>query len=227
MKTVDPLKSNDLQQFELIMKATQRQMGFTPNSMKTMARKPAILGAFSALVANILGKAGTISPLQGIQLSIKNLKWTVKNLKDPNRISDELKQLVAHMSSNASGCRYCQAHTLEAAHHAGASKEKLKTLWEFEQSDQFNEAEKSALRFAVAAGSVPNQVNASHFEDLRKHYTEAQIVELGAVVSLFGFLNRWNDTFATQLEASPMAFATEIIGEKGWEAGKHQSSSSD
>ncbi|MEM6723557.1 MAG: carboxymuconolactone decarboxylase family protein [Bacteroidota bacterium] len=225
MKTVDPLQQKDLKAFELIMEAVTKQMGFAPNSMKTMARKPALLGSFATLSANILGKDGTVSPLQGILLSFKNLKWTVKNLKDPNRISDELKQLVAHMSSNASGCRYCQAHTLEQAYHAGASKEKLKALWEFETSELFSEAEKSAIRFAMAAGSVPNQVEAHHFKDLRKHYTEEQIVELGAVIALFGFLNRWNDTFATELEANPMAFAKEIIGDKGWEVGKHQSSS--
>jgi hypothetical protein len=41
------------------------------------------------------------------------------------------------------------------------------------------------------------------------------------VIALFGFLNRWNDTVATDLEPRPFAVATEVIAEAGWEPGKH------
>ena len=46
-------------------------------------------------------------------------------------------------------------------------------------------------------------------------------MELVAVVALFGFLNRWNDTMATALEAGPLAFAERQLGARGWTAGKH------
>jgi hypothetical protein len=35
---------------------------------------------------------------------------------------------------------------------------------------------------------------------LGKHFDEGQIVELVASVALFGYLNRWNDSMATELE---------------------------
>ena len=38
---------------------------------------------------------------------------------------------------------------------------------------------------------------------------------------MFAFLNRWNDTMATPLEASPAAVATQALGDQGWTAGKH------
>ncbi|MDZ7727690.1 MAG: hypothetical protein U5Q44_05530 [Dehalococcoidia bacterium] len=41
------------------------------------------------------------------------------------------------------------------------------------------------------------------------------------VISLFGWLNRWNDTMATDLEEEPLAFAQEHLGGAGWAAGKH------
>ena len=129
--------------------------------------------------------------------------------------------MVAYASSNASGCRYCQAHTIQEAHHNSVSKDKLKEIWNFENSDLYSEKERVALRFGIAAGSVPNQVTEEHFIALRKHYSETQIIELGAVISLFGFLNRWNDTFATALEKEPKEFATEILSNQGWNNGKH------
>jgi hypothetical protein len=46
-------------------------------------------------------------------------------------------------------------------------------------------------------------------------------VEILAAVSLYGFLNRFNDSLATPLEEGSAAFAEETIGEKGWTRGKH------
>jgi hypothetical protein len=42
-----------------------------------------------------------------------------------------------------------------------------------------------------------------------------------AAISVFGFLNRWNDTVATTLESSPLAFASETLAPSGWQVGKH------
>ena len=56
---------------------------------------------------------------------------------------------------------------------------------------------------------------------LREHWSHEQIVELTAVVALFGYLNRWNDTMATDLEAPPAKVAERAIGPIGWNAGKH------
>jgi hypothetical protein len=47
-------------------------------------------------------------------------------------------------------------------------------------------------------------------------------VEMLAVVGLFGFLNRWNDTMATRIEDRPTAVALDRFGEH-WDPGKHES----
>jgi len=36
-----------------------------------------------------------------------------------------------------------------------------------------------------------------------------------------GYLNRWNDTMATELEDIPLAFGNNVLAKRGWEAGKH------
>ena len=79
------------------------------------------------------------------------------------------------------------------------------------------------FRLARDAALVPNAVKPGHFEALREHFNDTEIVELVAVISLFGFLNRWNDTMATALEAEPLAFAERELAPGGWRAGKHAS----
>jgi len=172
-------------------------MGFEANSLKVMARQPAMLQGFMALSAAILGPGASLDPV--------------------------LRQMIAHISSAAAGCAYCQAHTAHGAEHRGADAEKLAALWTFETSDLFSSAEKAALDLALAAGSVPNQATDEQFETLRAHFSEDEIVEIVGVIALFGFLNRWNDTLATTLEDSPLAFAESHLAPNGWDGTRHKS----
>ena len=44
---------------------------------------------------------------------------------------------------------------------------------------------------------------------------------LGALIALFGWLNRCNDTMATDLEDEPLGFGREHLAAQGWDPGKH------
>lgn len=190
-----PANDAALEPFAETFELVSSIMGFVPNSMKAMAHNPAILGGFLALSGAVLGP--------------------------DNSLDAGLRQMIANVTSSAAGCRYCQAHTAHTGHRQGVSAEKLEALWSYETSDLFTGAERAALALAQAAGSVPNAANDAHFEALRTHFSEKEIAEIVAVISLFGFLNRWNDTLATPLEDSPIAFAEAHLAAYGWEIGNH------
>ena len=194
MARVDPLPRSELAEFEPIFAMIEEVMGFVPNSLLTLGRSPELLRAFGGLSGAVLGGAG---------------------------IEPSLRQLVAFVSSNAAGCRYCQAHTSHGAERVGVPVEKLQSAFEFDTSDLFNDAERAALRLARDASLTPNEATDAHFEDLRAHFDEKQIIELVAVISLFGWLNRWNDTMATQLEGQAISFAETNLAQGGWSVGKH------
>ena len=196
MANMTPLRRADHPELEELFQLYDDTMSFVPNSLFTMARRPEILRAFSELITRIW-RTGTV-PVG-------------------------LKPLVAIVASTAAGCRYCQAHEAVDAKMRGVPEEKIEAIWDFERSPLFSEAERSALRFARDASLVPNEVTAAHFEDLRRHWDDGQIVELLAVIGLFGFLNRWNDTMATDLEDVPMAFASRTLGQAWGGPGKHRS----
>lgn len=212
-----------MKDYEIILKEAMKGMGFIPNSLYRMSAKPNILGAFSLLYGNIKGfSSSETTTWTGIKLFIKNLRWTLKAKKESHlEVPAYLKDLIANVSSNAAGCRYCQAHTAHSAYKNGVEIEKIQKVWEFQTSDLFSEQERAALNFAMAAGSSPNQVTAAHRKKLAEFFTEPQIIEIVATISIFGFLNRWNDSLATELEGKPLQFANEFLSES-WEAGKHQ-----
>ncbi len=172
-------------------------LGFTPNSVLTMQRKPHLVKAFAQL------NAAVMSPEGEVDLGFR--------------------RLIGHLASKASGCLYCQAHTLLGAKNFGISEEKMAAVWDYARSDLYSPAEKVALDFALAAASQPNAVTDEMFAELSQHWSEGQIVEILGVVAMFGFLNRWNDSMATPLEAVPEAIAqaAAAAGGHAFQKGKH------
>lgn len=170
-------------------------LGFVPNSLLTMQRRPAIVKGFATLTKAVMDPKGAVDP--------------------------GFKRLLAHFASRAAGCQYCEAHSLIAAEIHDVSREKLAALWEYQTSPLYTPAERAALDYALAAGSVPNGVTEEIMTPLRVHWTEDQIVEILGAVCLYGFLNRWNDSMATELEAPAKAMGEEMLARGGWDGGKH------
>jgi uncharacterized peroxidase-related enzyme len=131
------------------------------------------------------------------------------------------RRLIGHVVSKVSGCLYCQAHTLLGAKNFGVSEEKLADIWSYATSSQYSAKERVALDFALAASAQPNAVTDEQFKELQLHWSDNEIVEILGVIAMFAFLNRWNDTMATPLEAVPTQVAMEAVGAQGWTAGKH------
>jgi len=92
----------------------------------------------------------------------------------------------------------------------------------FRESPLFTDAEKAVFEFSLAASSVPNQVDDAISSKLKLFWADGEIVEMLAVIALFGFLNRWNDSMGTSLEQAAVDSAEVLIGTQGWHLGKHR-----
>jgi uncharacterized peroxidase-related enzyme len=197
MAQVAPLPREQVEDLADYFVPLEERMGFLPNSVLTMARKPDLVRAFSSL-----GRA-VYAPTKNVPLSLKNM--------------------VAHVASSVAGCRYCMAHTASNANRPAGKveQEKIERLWAFETDRIFSEKERVTLSFAAAAASVPNTTGPEHFAALRKFYDDNDIVEIMGVIAYFGFLNRWNDTMATDLESRPLEIGETQLKAGGWTPGKH------
>lgn len=91
-------------------------------------------------------------------------------------------------------------HTSHKASDSGLDQEKIKNVFNYQQCDLFTEREKAAIEIAISGGSVPNSTTLEHFEKLKKFFSPKEIIDIVSVIALFGFLNRWNDTFKTPIE---------------------------
>lgn len=195
MPLVQPLPAETDDEVRKLAEFFNETLGFCPNSVLTMQRRPAIAKAFINLNTAVMDNQG--------------------------RVTSALKRLIGYVASRVAGCNYCQAHTIRAAERYGAEKEQLENVWSYRTHPAFNEAERAALDLAVAASTIPNDVDDTLNQRLHEHWDEGEIVEILGVIALFGFLNRWNDSMATSLEDPAAGSAEEWLGEMGWSRGKH------
>ena len=218
MAHIEPLDTDQHPELAPIMASAAAAMGFVPNSTRTMAHMGQLPFVFSVLFGTIMG-GDAKAIVAGLQDVIPEQTDAQENLPP------ELLQLIAYCVSLSAGCRYCQAHTGHNTERLSSAPElqgqKLAEVLNYETAACYTDAERAAIGLALAAGQVPNASEAQHFVDLQAHYSKRQQVQIVAVISLFGFLNRWNDTLATTLEQTPTDFAQQHLASNGWQLSKH------
>jgi len=186
---VAPKRREDVPELEPIFHKFEENTGTLPNNLLVMARRPALLRARAAMM--------------------EALKETA--------LDRGIRDLVFLMASLTVGCRYCRAHRTNAMLRRGSHEEKVRAVWEFETSPLFSDAERAALRLARDSALVPSAVTDAHFVELRKHFSEDQIVDIVAQSCNAAWSNRWNDTMATALEPDPLAAMAKI--DPAWDPG--------
>ena len=191
---LEPRRREEFPELEEEFRFCEDFLGFLPNDILTLAHIPGLVRTFMAFC---------------------------RSTYEAGDMDLGLLQLVGTITSSAAGCRYCTAHMAQTSPRFDVPDDKVAAVWQFETSDMFTEAERAALRLAFHAGQSPNAVEEKDFQEVKRHYSASQIVQLMSVVCLFGFLNRWNDSFATELESAPRDYAEKVLPGKNWQIGKH------
>jgi alkylhydroperoxidase family enzyme len=193
---LDPLPPEHTPELKEEFDSFFKTLGFVPNSVLTMQRKPKLAKAF---------------------VQMQRALW------DPeSKVDRGFKRLLAHAASRTAGDPYSMAHTASGALHFGIAPEKLAAVRDYKTGAAFTPAERAALDLAVAASRTPNAVTDATFTELRKHWSEEQIVEIVGVVAMAGFLSRWNVTMATPLEPEPGEVGDKHLAPLGWDASLHR-----
>lgn len=195
MSLVAPLSIDENAEVAELARFFNETLGFCPNSVLTMQRRPAIAKAFIGLNMAVMANDG--------------------------KVTAEQKRLIGYITSANTGCRYCEAHTILAAERYGGSEARLENIWSFRESDMYSVGEKAAFEFALAASSVPNAVDNNISAELHKYWDDGEIVEILGVISLFGFLNRWNDSMGTTMETGAVDAGERLLTGSTWTRGKH------
>ena len=196
MARLDPLPPETSPELREQFDSFNKTLGFVPNSVLTMQRKPRLVKAF---------------------VEMQRAIW------DPDsKVDRGFKRIIAHVASRTAADAYGMAHTASGALHFGIDEKKLAAAPNYQSSPLYDAAEKAALDLAAAASASPNAVTDAMFDRLRAHWSDEQIVEIVAAIAMAGFLARWNTTMATPLEPEPLSVGNQHLAPLGWTPGVHQ-----
>lgn len=221
MTYIKPASSKDIHEMRETLELARTVLGIVPNSGRYMVRRKFMLLAFQTFFAGAMGFPNEMSAWQSIKQWLRLGYYGFLARKSGSYAPTEVLFLAAHAASAGFGCRYCEAHTVLGAMNAGVSKEKLAALLDFEKSPVFSDAERAVIEFGLASGKAPTQVTPKIMKELGKHYSDDHVLDIINAVAAYGYLNRFNDILGTPMEAEPIEAATQVLGPKRWNIGKH------
>lgn len=109
-----------------------------------------------------------------------------------DRVDRRLKDLAELKAATLTGCEYCIDLGSKVARRSGLSDEELLALPAYRTSALFSDLEKLVLDYAVGMSRTPVEVSDALFAELRKHFDDAQLVELTHVIALENMRGRFN-----------------------------------
>ena len=113
-----------------------------------------------------------------------------------------LRNLATIKTSLTNECTYCATHTSIYGQALGLSTDDLQALQgdAYRTSELFNEREKAAIAWSDAMTRNTAKSDKKVWEEMRRLFTDTEIVEISMACAMFNMINRLNDSFWTELE---------------------------
>jgi len=170
-----------VEQLRSVVEPYMKRMGFLPNALKLYAYRPEIAETLFRLNSNVM--------------------------RDPSSTLDQLlKRKLAAVACKTNGCAYCTAHSCNmlmrekgSAEGWGLSQDQLLDILD-ENYEPADPMERACFDYVRAASAAPYAVPQEILDNLKKHLTPPQIIELACVVGFWKFYNTVHDSLHIPVE---------------------------
>jgi uncharacterized peroxidase-related enzyme len=111
----------------------------------------------------------------------------------------KLYEMIYLRVSFINGCHYCEQHHVASSKRVGLTAEDWEVLQQGSYS-RYTEKEQTALAYAEKPTRASREVNDTDFEKLKKHFSDAEIVDLHLLTGLANLTNRFTDPLGLEVE---------------------------
>lgn len=140
--------------------------------------------------------------------AVKHLMGLLLELRAQKNVPFRYIELAVVAVSKLNECDYCVGHHKPLLVVEGVSAEGVDNILNYKDSAELSEVDKLVVEYAIAVTNAPQKIRDNVFVRLRKHFSEAQIVELTLRIALCGFFNRFNDALQVDDETHATAEST-------------------
>jgi uncharacterized peroxidase-related enzyme len=111
----------------------------------------------------------------------------------------KLYELIYIRVSLINGCHYCTQHHLASSKRVGLTSEDWATLKAGGYS-RYSEKEKAALTYIEKLTRTPHEISDADFANLKKHFSDPEIVDIHLLTGLANLTNRFTDPLGLEVE---------------------------
>ena len=111
-------------------------------------------------------------------------------------VDKPLMELVKIRVSQINQCAYCLDMHTKDARALGETEQRIYALSAWRETPFFTDRERAALAWAEANTLLPQGVSQQLFEEVREHFSEAQLTNLTLAVATINAWNRFGVSFA-------------------------------
>ena len=135
-----------------------------------------------------------------VPAALRHLMPLLLELRDAASLPKRCLELAIVTVSKLNACDYCVAHHTSFLVVEGVSPRGVERLLDWRDHPELDERDKTVVEYAIAAWQEPRRLGDALFARLRRHFSEAQIVELTLRITLCGFFNKFNDALGIEEE---------------------------
>ena len=162
----------------------------------------------AAIYEGFVGEYGPfrnqVAVLAHVPAAMRHLMSMLMELREAATLPKRYLEIAIVVVSKLNACHYCVAHHKPFLAVEGLSSDGIDRLLD-EDNPELDELDRIVVAYARAAWETPDRIRDSVFEQLRQHFSEAQIVELTLRITLCGFFNRFNDALRIEQEDDAQA----------------------
>jgi uncharacterized peroxidase-related enzyme len=140
-----------------------------------------------------------------VPAALRHLMPLLMELRAAATLPKRYLELAIVAVSQVNACDYCVAHHKPFLAVEGVSPAGVDRLLDYQDHPELDEVDRLVVEYAIAATERPNRLPDAIFTRLKRHFTEAQIVELTLRITLCGFFNKFNDALQIEEESEAAA----------------------
>jgi uncharacterized peroxidase-related enzyme len=146
-----------------------------------------------------------------VPAALRHLMPLLMELRAAATLPKRYLELAIVAVSQVNACDYCVAHHKPFLAVEGVSPAGVDRLLNWRDHSELDEVDRLVVEYAIAVTERANRLQEVMFVRLRRHFSEAQIVELTLRITLCGFFNKFNDALQIAEEAEATARAEALV----------------
>ena len=168
---------------------------------------PDLAAVYEAFAAGYGPFRNQVAVFAHVPAALRHLMAMLMELREAKTLAKRHLELAIVAVSKLNECHYCVAHHAPFLAVEGISPDGVLRVLDYADHPEFDAVDRLVVEYAIAAWTRSNQIPEALFEQLRRHFSEAQIVELTLRITLCGFFNRFNDALQIEEEAEAQVAA--------------------